>query len=200
MSHGACRTSSLRSVGALLLLTAVYPHLAGAQASPAAQQRLHLQAFGTASYVGSDFHTSGKNGGGTIGVDLDGFRLLRDTSLGLDVRYTASKGTVSNQYLLSGGPRISFNAYRFQPYVTYQAGYGRGTFNHGLDPHYLSDTTGVRAYGGGFDYMLTRFWGVRADVLQQRWRYSHTQPYFHPVAASVGISYQLHLYSRAGPD
>ena len=199
MPHRTCRVDLLRSL-AIVVASTVSALPIHAQAVPAAQQRLHLQAYGMASYVNPDFNGTTKNAGGTLGVDVDGVRVLRHTSLGLDVRYTGSRGTVTNQTLLSGGPRLSYNAFRFQPYIDYEFGYGSGTFNQSIDPTYVMDVTSVHSYGGGFDYMLTRYWGVRADVLQQRWRYSHLAPYFHPMAVSVGVSYQVHLRSRTGPE
>ncbi len=173
---------------------------AHSQATQTSNQYIRLKAFAMASYVRPDYGGALKNAGGTVGGDIDGFRVLPGTDIGMDIRYTLSRGRVSNQFLFAGGPRVSFNAYRLRPYVDYLIGYGRSNFNLVTDPDYTFDTTRTRGYGGGFDYRVTRFWSLRADAQRQRWRFSVRTPPFNPVEISVGAAYELHFHSRYGPE
>ncbi len=193
------RIAQVRLLGFGMLLGSLAPS-AHSQATQTADQRIRIKAFAMASYVRPDYGGALKNGGGTVGTDIDGFRLLPHTDIGMDIRYTASEGRVSNQYLFAGGPHISFNAYRFRPYVDYLIGVGDAHFNQSPDPAYTYDETRTRGYGAGFDYGITRFWSVRADAQRQRWRFSVRAPPFNPVEISVGAAYQLHFRSRYGPE
>ena len=189
----------------LLLIGVALPALAGStalgqHAEETARQLIRLRAYGMFSYVNPDFDGDTKNAGGTVGADIDGFRLLRRTELGMDARYTFSRGTASNQYYFGGGPRLTIDLGAFKPYGDFLFGHGKDTFNHPVDPTYTQDVTGAIAYGGGLDYQISRSFAIRADVQRQRWRFSIHQPYFYPVAASVGVVYQLHFRSRTGPD
>ena len=171
-----------------------------AQATQTADQRIRLTAFSLGSYVRPDYGASQTNAGVTFGGEVDGFRLLPHTDIGMDIRYTASHGSISNQSVFAGGPRISLSAFRFQPYLDYLVGLGHSDFNNPSDPNYTSDRTRTRGYGLGFDYRVTRFWSLRADAQRQRWRFSvHTAP-FYPEEISVGLAYQVHFHSRYGPQ
>ncbi len=193
-----------RMLRILLLLSLAMPALLtgtarGQHAENTAYQRLRLTAYGMFSYVDTNFDGNSKNRGGTIGGDIDGFRLLPHTEVGMDARYAFSRGDQTNQYFVGGGPRVTLNVGRFKPYGDFIFGRGKAVFIHAGDPNYKEDQTGALTYGGGFDYQLTRSWAVRADIQRQRWRFSHTTPYFYPVAASVGVSYVFHFHSRTGP-
>lgn len=189
----------------LLMLSMATPALlagmAHAQRSQeTARQRIRLRAYGMFSYVNPDFQGDTRSTGATLGGDVDGFRLLPRTELGLDARYTFSSGNLSNQYYFGGGPRLSLNVGRFKPYGDFLFGHGKSIFNNPGDPTYTHDETGALTYGGGFDYQITRSWAVRADVQHERWRFSANTPYFYPVAVSVGASYQFHFRGRTGPN
>ena len=173
---------------------------AGAQATQAADQRLRISFYGLFGYTRPDFLGSPNGAGFALGANIDGFRVLPYTEVGLDMRGATSHSDVLNESSLAGGPRISYSRYRFQPYAEYLFGLGRGSFNHNSDPDYQRDYTAIRSYGGGFDYRISRDFGLRADIQRQRWRFTYTAPYFHPVQASIGISYHLHLHSRTGPQ
>ncbi len=170
----------------------------GQRAEASARQLIRLKAYGAFSYVRPDNNDS-RAPGATLGGDIDGFHLLPHVELGLDARYSYSKGYFANQSFFGGGPRVSLELGAFQPYGDYLLGRGKEHFNHPLDPNYREDDTTVMAFGGGLDYRLSRSWSIRADVQRQRWSFSVRQPYFHPVAVSVGASYQLHFRSRTGP-
>lgn len=170
------------------------------RADETARQRIRLKAYGMFSYVRPDYGGDTKNTGGTIGGDIDGFRLLPRTELGLDTRFTYTTGTVSNQRYFGGGPRLSLDLGSFKPYGDFLLGQGTSFLNHSSDPSYTRDVSAVIAYGGGFDYKLTQSWSVRADVQRQRWRFSVTQPYFYPTVVSAGASYQFHFHGRTGPN
>lgn len=172
----------------------------GQHADETARQRIRLRAYGMYSYVNPDSRGDTKAQGATIGGDIDGFRLLPHTELGMDARYTFSSATASNQFYFGGGPRLSLELGRFKPYGDFLFGHGSSNFKNSNDPTYTEDKTGAIAYGGGFDYQLTRTWAIRADVQRQRWRFSQNTPYFYPTAISVGASYQFHFRSRTGPD
>ena len=171
----------------------------GQHSQETARQRIRLRAYGLFSYVDPDFQGDKRNLGATFGGDIDALRLLPHTDLGLDVRYSFSSGNVLNQRFFGGGPRLSLDVGRFKPYVDFILGEGEGTFNMSTEPTYTHDKTGSPTYGGGFDYQLTRSWAIRADIQRERWRFTVKQPYFYPVAASVGASYQFHFHSRTGP-
>lgn len=170
-----------------------------AQATASADQRIHLHVYGLASYVQPDFFGSPDALGVAVGANVDGIHLLPYLELGLDLRGETSRSNQIHESALTGGPRLSYTRYRLQPYVDYMLGVGRGSFPLATDPSYTHDYTAVRDFGGGVDYLLTRNFSLRADAQSQRWRFTHAQPYFHPVQASVGISYRLHFRSRTGP-
>ena len=189
----------------LLLVTLAAPALLGSaaygqHAEETARQRIWLKAYGMYSYVDPDYGSSAKNNGGTVGIDIDGFRLLPHTELGLDARYTGSNGPVTNQHYFGGGPRLSLDLGPLKPYADFIVGHGTGDFNNSTDPSYTHDRTGAISYGGGVDYQLTRSWGLRADVQRERWRYSVRQPFFYPTAFSVGVTYQFFFHGRTGPN
>ena len=194
-----------RYLRSLVLLSVTAPALmsgvAHAQhADETARQMIRLKAYGMYSSVNTNFQGDSRNNGVTIGGDIDGFRLLPRTEIGMDVRYTFSRGLITNQYYYGGGPRLTVAVGPFKPYVDFLFGHGSGVFNRTTDPTYTRDSTGAPTYGGGLEYQLTRSWGVRADVQRQIWRFSSNQPYFYPVAASVGLSYQFRFHGRTGPN
>ena len=191
------RTLLLCSVGCAAFLTG---NAHGQRAEETAHQLIRLKAYGMFSYVRPDYNGSTRDTGGTIGGNIDGFRLLPHTELGMDVRYNFAKGPVTDEYYYGGGPRLSLDLHKFKPYAEFLFGHGRGTFNTSSDPTYTQDVSAVITYGGGLDYQLTRSWAVRADVQRSRWRYSIHQPYFYPTSVSVGASYQFHFRSRNGPN
>lgn len=193
----ACRSLSLRCAALLLFVPACTVR---AQAVQAADQRVRIHVYGMGSYTHPAYQGTPAAIGITAGVNLDGIRLLRYLDLGLDVRGVTSHSDIINESSASGGPRLSYNAYRVQPYVEYMFGVGRGIFNHSNDSDYTRDYTAIRSYGGGFDYLVSRNFSLRADAQYQRWRFTHTAPYFHPVQVSVGINYRLHFRSRTGPQ
>lgn len=170
-----------------------------AQAAASADQRLRLHVYGLASYVRPDYVGTPNAVGLTVGGTVDGIRVLPYLQLGLDLRGATSRSDLIHESALTAGPRLSYSAYRLQPYVEYMFGVGRGSFPRSPDPNYTHDYTAIRSFGGGFDYQLTRNFGLRADAQYQRWRFTHVVPYFHPVQASIGISYRLHFRSRTGP-
>ncbi len=185
MRHAALLTCSLAA--------------AHAQSTQTAQQSLRLHVYGMFSYSRSDFRSGGGGGGATVGTNIDGFRVLPFTEIGLDLRAATARAYDIHESTVAGGPRVSYTRYRLQPYAEYMLGIGRGTFPHST-PDYPRDYTAIRDYGGGFDYQVARNFSLRADVQRQRWRFSYTQPYFHPVQASFGINYRVHLPSRTGPQ
>ena len=192
-------TSPIILAFAILLCSGSHP--VRAQATQAADQRIRLTAFALASYVRTNYNGSSPNKGFTLGGEIDGFRFLPHTDLGMDIRYTASRGDVSNQFLFEGGPRVSFNAYRLRPYAAYLVGLGRSNFTGtASDPTYTFDKTRTRGYDAGFDMRVSRFWSLRADAQRQRWRFSVHVPPFYPVEVSVGAAYQVHFRSRHGPQ
>jgi hypothetical protein len=172
----------------------------GQNAQETARQRIRIKAYGMFSYVKPDFQGDSTNKGFTLGGDIDGFRLLPHTEIGLDLRYSASSGPLVNQFYYAGGPRLSFTLGRFTPYVDALIGHGKDTFKHTTDPNYTYDVSPAPTVGGGLDYQLSRSWGIRADVQQERWRFSIHQPNFYPLSASVGATYQFHFHSRTGPN
>ncbi len=183
-----------------VLSGSIAPHI-HAQASQTADQRLRVTTFALGSYVRTNYTGPNPNQGITFGGEIDGFRLLPHTDIGLDVRETISHGDVSNQSLFEGGPRVSFNAYRLRPYVAYFVGLGRSQFKDTTTyPDYTKDETRTRGYDAGFDLRVTQYWSVRADAQRQRWRFSVRVPPFYPVEASVGVSYRLHIRGRHGPQ
>jgi hypothetical protein len=184
-----------------LLLPALLTGTAhGQSAEETAGQRIRIKAFGMFSYVHPDHLAPSKNKGVTVGLDIDGFHLLPHTELGADLRYAATTGPVENHYYYAGGPRLSLNVGRFKPYADFLFGHGEAVFRNPSDPNYRSDVSPALTYGGGLDYQLTRSWAIRADVQQERWRFSIRQPIFYPLSASVGVSYQFHFHSRTGPN
>ena len=191
-----------RSLWLLSLAAPVLPGAAahGQHADETARQSLRLKAYGMFSYVNPDFQGSNHNNGVTIGGDIDGFRLVPHTELGMDVRYTASRGTLTNQYYYGGGPRLTVDVGPFKPYVDFLFGHGKGVFNNSSDPTYTSDVTGAMTYGGGLEYQVSPSWGIRADVQRQRWQFSVRQAPFYPVATSVGLTYRFRFHGRTGPN
>ena len=188
-----------------LFCSLALPALAGltAHAQPAeatARQVFRVKAYGMFSYVDPDYGGARRNTGATVGVDIDVFRLLPYTELGLDLRTGASAGPITNQYMYGGGPRFAMNLGRVKPYVDVLFGQGRGTFKTSTESFYTHDNSRTIDYGGGLDYQLSRFWAVRADIQRERWDFSVHQPVFSPTAASVGVSYQVHFRSRTGPN
>ncbi len=192
------RGSTVLLFGLVALAAPAAAH--GQRAEETAHQLIRLKAYGMFSYVRPDYNGSTHNSGGTIGGNIDGFRILPRTEIGMDVRYTFSNGTITDLYYYGGGPRVSFNAGAFKPYADFLFGHGTGTFNTTTDANYKQDVSAVPTYGGGFDYQLTRSWAVRADIQRQRWRYGIHQPYFYPAVVSVGASYQFHFHTRNGPN
>ncbi len=182
------------------MLLSMFAPLAQSQATQTSDQRVRLQTFALMSYVRPEYGGARKNTGGTVGGEIDGFRLLPHTDIGMDIRYTSSNGPVSSQRLFAGGPRVSFDAFRVRPYVDYLIGYGHSNFNVVADPTYTFDRTRTRGYGGGFDVRVTRYWSLRADAQRQRWRFSVHAPPFNPVEISIGGAYQVHFRSRRGPE
>ena len=172
---------------------------ARSQATPGASQRVRVRFYGMASYVRPSYVDSPRGFGVSAGSNLDGLRVLPYFDLGLDLRAAISHAEVINESFLSGGPRVSYNRYRVQPYAEYMFGVGRGGFNLSTDPNYKHDYTAIRSLGGGLDYGLTRDFSVRADAQYQRWRFTYVAPYFHPVQVSVGVTYRFHPHSRTGP-
>ncbi len=191
------KAERLLPAAVLLSLTVLPAH---AQAVQTADQRVRIGFYGMLSYVHPDFLNSPNAIGVTAGVNVDGIRVLPYTDIGLDLRGANSHSNSINESSLSGGPRLSYSRYRLQPHAEYMFGLGRGGFNNSTDPDYQRDYTAIRSYGGGFDYQVSRNFGLRADVQRQRWRFTYMAPYFHPVNASIGISYRLHLHSRTGPQ
>ena len=201
--HAALRPRN--SLRGLFLCSLAVPGLLGGtahgqNAEGTALQRIRLKGYGMYSEVHPDFLGSPRNKGFTAGGDIDGFRLLPHTEIGMDVRYSYSQGPITNQSYYGGGPRLTLYVGRFKPYVDFLFGQGHGTFNTSTDPTYVRDKSGALAYGGGLEYQVTRSWGVRADLQRQRWRYSIHQPIFYPEAASVGLTYQFRFHSRTGPN
>ncbi len=173
-----------------------------AQSTPAtAEQGIRLQVFGLASYVRPDLGGALKNAGGAIGADANlkafGFHNLQP---GIEIRYAASGGRVSNQYVFSGGPRILYDFGRFEPYADLLVGKGNAVFNHPDPVTFTHDDSIVFTYGGGLDYSFTRAWAVRGDIQRQRWRFDEGAPAFHPLAISAGLRYQFHFHNQYGPE
>ena len=186
----------------LVLLLTWFPTActAHAQAAPTAEQALRIKVYGMVSYVRPDFDGAKKNIGGTIGGDLDGLHLLPHTDVGLDVRYVGSGGRVSNQYVFSGGPRVTYNLFRVRPYADFLLGHGIVRFNQAPSSLYTQDDSAVYSLGGGVDWMLSRSWGLRADIQRQRWKISQDLPSFHPLQVSIGATYQFHFRNTHGPE
>jgi hypothetical protein len=172
----------------------------GQNAEETARQRVRIKAYGMFSYINPDFLNDSRNKGFTLGGDIDGFRLLPHTEIGLDLRYSFSTGSQVNQVYYAGGPRLSFTIGRFTPYVDALLGHGKDTFRNPSDTNYKYDVSPAPTVGGGLDYRLNRSWAIRADIQQERWRFSIHQPMFYPLSASVGATYQFHFHSRTGPN
>lgn len=175
--------------------------IAYSQAEATATQKFRIDAFGMLSYVRPDFGGALKNAGGTVGADVSmpGFGRWEP---GLEFRALGSGGRVSNQYLYSGGPRLTGTYGRFMPYADLLIGYGTIKYNrpdvfNGVP--YTQDNSLVYAYGGGLDYVVARHWALRADVLAQRWKVGQNDAAFHPLAMSVGVRYRFHFHSKTSP-
>jgi hypothetical protein len=79
------------------------------------------------------------------------------------------------------GPRIPIGTFhKFTPYGKVLVGLGGGSF--------LNGHSFVAAYGGGFDYRLSRRFSARADFEYQQWLVT---PTLWPYGVSVGMSYKI---------
>ncbi len=80
----------------------------------------------------------------------------------------------ADQYSFLAGPRISFSAGKFRPFV--HALVGGGYLRENAPGSSLSNTTFAYALGGGIDYHLIPrvSWRIQADVLETRF-FSITQ-------------------------
>ena len=193
----AAALSFSRVCGVLCLLNVASPLVA--QSVPAADEIVRLKAYAAFSDVHPNYGPDNRNLGVTLGLNLDGYRVISYVDVGLDTRVLASSGNFLNEYLFSGGPRVSYTRFRLRPYGDFLVGVGKGVFHQPPSPTYTSDTSTVTEYGGGLDYGLTRYFSVRGDVQRQRWSFTKDAPYFYPYQFGVGVVYQLHLPSRTGP-
>lgn len=193
--------TSNRAIG--LAIMTVFFHLLTlhAQAVPAAQQPMQIHLYGLFSGARPDYYDApnASSTGITAGGHVDVISILPFTELGLEVRGISARSHDINESSLAGGPRISFNRFRVQPYGEYMFGLGRGEFNHVGSSNYRHDNSTIRSYGGGVTLGLTRNFDLQADMQRQRWRFTYQKPYFYPVQVSVGFRYRLHLPSSTGP-
>ncbi len=193
----------MRSLLPLALLPCV-ALLAGAvvqaQSRATAEQGVRVQTYVLATYARPDFGGARRNGGGTLGFNLNVGRVLGRLDPSLDLRALGTGGRVSNQYFYGAGPRVVASFDRLQPFAEFLIGDGIIHFPAPADPSYTHDHCFAKAYGGGADFRVTRGFAVRGEFLRQNWQLSHRAAPFHPEAISVGLRYQFRFRGRGGPD
>ena len=171
-----------------------------AQSHATAEQGVRLQTYVLGTFARPDYEGGRYNAGITAGADINVFRFFGRVDPSLDLRFLGTIGGVSHQYFTGIGPRVVLDFGRIRPYAEFLLGDGVIHFVNPPDPNYTHDNCLAKAYGGGFDVLLTRDFALRAEFLQQSWQLSIHTPTFHPQAALVGVRYQLHFRGKGGPD
>jgi hypothetical protein len=165
-----------------------------AQEIPTKQQDSSLQFFGLYSYVQGHYYPS-NNSGISLGADLN----LRPLSLiqpSLEVRATFAPGPDQHETTYDFGPRVEANLNRLHPYAFALIGTGTITFPHPViypSGPYSHDNSVVFSGGVGVDYVLTPRFGIRGDLMVQRWNLggANTTIIFHPRLYSFGVDYHF---------
>jgi hypothetical protein len=191
---------------ALLLAILGWARVTEAQ-NPTAIQRMQLSAFGGAS---GDFTglNGGKNVGITAGVDLALPPVRNWVRPTIEVRgtYPIDNGTVDSQKSILGGLRADFLlTHRIHPYADFL--FGRGETHYGAGScsgycfgnfDYVLTTNYVYSPGAGFDYDLSRSFGVKVDGQFQRWSSAPTPSgIIYSKVGTVGLVYRFNFNHHA---
>ncbi len=165
-----------------------------AQEIPTQQQSASLQLFGLYSYVQPHYYPSSSNGI-SLGADLN-LRSYYNLHPSLELRAVFAPGPDVTEKTYSIGPRIEADFSRLHPYIYALVGKGTITFAHPViypSGPYSHDDSMVFSGGIGANYMVTPRFGIRGDVMVQRWNLGGktTTIIFYPHLYSVGVDYRF---------
>jgi hypothetical protein len=174
-----------------LLLTLASAPMRG-QSLPARTRSAELTAFGMFTSLEPDYGPY-VNPGFTVGGGFT--KLMKFTSLSLEVRYKNAPGVEVGEKTAGGGPRFEYRWTRIHLYADLFASAGRITFANRYARG--SNSTGyngsvVYTYGGGIDYDITGQWAARFDAQSEHWDLEEKPKILlAPTALSVGIIYKV---------
>jgi outer membrane protein with beta-barrel domain len=178
------KRSIVASFSILFLFAAHALHSQVVPAATSSSLALDAGGFGSVSqpdYAGEGIAQTSPNRLYGAGAYVDG-RISRWVQLegeGRWLKFNQYLGINESTYLV--GPRVPIRTfYRITPYGKVLVGLGSGSF---LSGHSL-----VLAYGGGFDYHVTRRFSARADFEYQQWEVT---PTLWPYGVSLGVSYRV---------
>ncbi len=166
---------------AAVLIAALSPVSAGAQAAESARQRqLTLTAGAIASGFESRYDTNYPLFGPGAYVDVHFTRWVQLEAEGRWLRFNNYYSDSQDNYLI--GPRVPIKRFgKFQSYGKVLVGLAKMQFPRG--DYYLHGSFTALAFGGTLDYRLNKRWSLRAlDFEYQDW------PNFIPKEAGVAGS------------
>lgn len=195
--------TSLRTLSALLIVSAAIPALSQVAPSIGRQTSLPLRLGAGYSIYGSDWHESGNLNGGTIGgpavwIDYDVPKLPPSWSgfqfevEGRDLNYDRTGNDPAvREYTFAGGINYAWRYDpAFHPYVKFLGGIGNLDF-HGDVPNYRKDSRGYYAPGGGLEVRIhDRIW-ARGDYEYQFWPDFFLHHTLTPHGFTVGLFYDF---------
>ena len=191
-------TVSLLSFSLIVCSAAACPS-AGAQATPAATQPIHLSGFGglTGAYTGLE---SSRNLSLTAGFDV-GFKPFKGFYPTAEIRgtYPMDSGTVAGERNFLVGVKIE-KPYRniFHPYGDFMYGRNKIEYGSGGYPNasgtllYVSSVANVLALGGGVDIDLTPHFAAKFDAQYERYQTPVTAAGdINSEALMIGVVYRI---------
>jgi hypothetical protein len=175
---------SLLSLLALVVL-AVAPPCARAQASTSASRSADLSVFG-GYQITDPAYGPDRDDGGVVGVDFTKY-IRFPVQPSLELRANFDSGTFANEDSYLFGLRGMVPLGFLQPYVEFLV--GPGNVHYPQNSYYRGDNSIVYNYGGGVDIPFLRNFALKLDVQGQHWNTGEI--HFAPVLGTVGVTYHI---------
>ena len=169
----------------IALLAVIAAPNASAQATHTADRIDGISAFGTFTYLNTDYGAN--DNGYIIGGDLTHSVGSRWLVPSLEIRYMGSTGPGITESAFLGGLKVETHYHRFRPYANFLIGHG--TINY-VPVHFSDDSIAYDA-GVGVDYSITGQFAVKVDAQEQFWKLGQATSELTPQTISVGIVYRI---------